>query len=65
VELDDMPQFLHFGGNIFQTMMMFFYDHHELAIRGYILVEKFGWDINDGKYWILDKSKLPWTRKAH
>jgi hypothetical protein len=39
-----------------------FNDEHELALREYILVEKFGWEIDDATYWIMEKNTT--TRKG-
>jgi hypothetical protein len=33
-----------------------FKDEHELVLLDYILVEKFGWAIDNGKYWIMEKN---------
>lgn len=39
-----------------------FNDYHELALRDYILVEQFGWAIDNWTYWRLDKKSQ--TRKG-
>ena len=40
--------------NLFPNGIVEFTIEHELALRDYILVEKFGWAINDGRYWVLN-----------